>query len=143
MPIAVAAKPKDIKDYYAALDAYAEQGVTHEGAVRSAFQNLLAETGRRAGWTLIPELPLGSIRPDGTFRNELLAVARTTVPPVHTRRLQGLLTAQRQRNLTESEQQEATKLVEQEDLLTLRKSKALLLLKQRGALTGNLSALGV
>ena len=70
MPIAVAAKPKDIKDYYAALDAYAEQGVTHEGAVRSAFQNLLAETGRRAGWTLIPELPLGSIRPDGTFRNE-------------------------------------------------------------------------
>ncbi|MCE2485092.1 MAG: N-6 DNA methylase [Desulfurellaceae bacterium] len=70
MPIAAAAKPKDIKDYYAALDAYAEQGVTHEGAVRSAFQNLLVETGRRAGWTLIPELPLGSIRPDGTFRDE-------------------------------------------------------------------------
>ena len=70
MPVAVAAKPKDIKDYYAALNAYAEQGVTHEGAVRSAFQNLLAETGRRAGWTLIPELPLGSIRPDGTFRDE-------------------------------------------------------------------------
>ncbi len=65
-----AAKPKDIRDYYAALDAYAEQGMTHEGAVRSAFQNLLAETGRRAGWTLIPELSLGSIRPDGTFRDE-------------------------------------------------------------------------
>ena len=44
--------------------------MTHEGAVRSAFQNLLAETGRRAGWTLIPELSLGSIRPDGTFRDE-------------------------------------------------------------------------
>ena len=70
MPVAVTAKPKDIKDYYAALDAYAEQGVTHEGAVRSAFQNLLTETGRRAGWTLIPELSLGSIRPDGTFRDE-------------------------------------------------------------------------
>ena len=70
MPVAVAAKPKDIRDYYAALDAYAEQGVTHEGALRSAFQNLLAETGRRAGWTLIPEFSLGSIRPDGTFRDE-------------------------------------------------------------------------
>ena len=63
-------KPKDIKDYYAALNAYHKQGVTHEGALRSAFQNLLAETGRRTGWTLIPELPSGSIRPDGTFRDE-------------------------------------------------------------------------
>ena len=44
--------------------------MTHEGALRSAFQNLLAETGRRAGWTLIPELASGSIRPDGTFRDE-------------------------------------------------------------------------
>ena len=42
MPVAVAAKPKDLRDYYAALDAYAAQGVTHEGAVRSAFQHLLA-----------------------------------------------------------------------------------------------------
>jgi hypothetical protein len=70
MPVAVAAKPKDLRDYYAALDAYDAQGVTHEGAVRSAFQHLLAETGRRAGWTLIPELSLGPIRPDGTFRDE-------------------------------------------------------------------------
>ena len=70
MPVAVAAKPRDIRDYYATLNAYAEQGVTHEGAVRSAFQNLLAETGRRAGWTLIPDLTIGSIRPDGTFRDE-------------------------------------------------------------------------
>ncbi len=70
MRAGLAAKPKDIRDYYAALNAYAEQGVTHEGAGRSAFQNLLAETGRRAGWTLIPELSLGSIRPDGTFRDE-------------------------------------------------------------------------
>ena len=70
MRAGLATKPKDIRDYYAALDAYAEQGVTHEGALRSAFQHLLAETGRRAGWTLIPELSLGSIRPDGTFRDE-------------------------------------------------------------------------
>ena len=59
MRAGLAAKPKDIRDDYAALDAYAEQGVTHEGALRSAFQHLLAETGRRAGWTLIPELTLG------------------------------------------------------------------------------------
>ena len=70
MRAGLAAKPKDLRDYYAALDTYAAQGVTHEGAVRSAFQHLLAETGRRAGWTLIPELPLGAIRPDGTFRDE-------------------------------------------------------------------------
>jgi hypothetical protein len=42
--------------------------------VRSAFQNLPAETGRKAGWTLIPELTLdangNSIRSDGTFRDE-------------------------------------------------------------------------
>ncbi len=44
--------------------------VTHEGALRSAFQNLLAETGRQTGWTLIPELASGSIRPDGTFQDE-------------------------------------------------------------------------
>ena len=44
--------------------------MTHEGALRSAFQNLLTETGRRTGWTLIPELASGSIRPDGTFRDE-------------------------------------------------------------------------
>ena len=76
---------------------------------------------------------------DKLSNDELLAVARTTVPPAHTRRLQDLLTTQRQRNLTDGEQQEATQLVEQEDLLTLRKSKALLLLKRRGALTGDLS----
>lgn len=75
--------------------------------------------------------------------DELFAVAQTTISPVRIRRLQDLLAAQRQRNLTEIEEQEATQLVEQEDLLTLRKSKALLLLKQRGALTKDLHASGV
>ena len=75
--------------------------------------------------------------------DELFAVAQTTVSPVRIRRLQDLLAAQRQRNLTEIEEQEAAQLVEQEDLLTLRKSKALLLLKQRGALTKDLHASGV
>ena len=75
--------------------------------------------------------------------DELFAVAQTTISPVRIRRLQDLLAAQRQRNLTEIEEQEAAQLVEQEDLLTLRKSKALLLLKQRGALTKDLHASGV
>ncbi|MFH1747367.1 MAG: N-6 DNA methylase, partial [Planctomycetota bacterium] len=65
---------KAVKDYYAALRTYAGQQVAHEGAVRSAFQNLLADTGRKFGWTLIPELTIDAnghqIRPDGTFRDE-------------------------------------------------------------------------
>jgi hypothetical protein len=63
-------QPKDVKAYYVALQAYAQQKVKHEGALRSAFQNLLAATGRRVGWTLIPDLTIGSIRPDGTFRDD-------------------------------------------------------------------------
>ncbi len=65
---------KAVKSYYAALETYADHSVEHEGALRSAFQNLLTETGRKVGWTLIPELLLDanghSIRPDGTFRDE-------------------------------------------------------------------------
>ena len=76
MPSAPHVKPthKAIKTYYAALATYADQSVEHEGALRSAFQNLLSETGRKVGWTLIPELSLDAnghqIRPDGTFRDE-------------------------------------------------------------------------
>ena len=40
---------KAVKGYYAALARYADQSVGHEGALRSAFQNLLAETGRKVG----------------------------------------------------------------------------------------------
>jgi hypothetical protein len=44
-------------------------------AVRSAFQNLLNETGRKARWTLIPELGIlgtkgRTVYPDGTFRDD-------------------------------------------------------------------------
>jgi len=44
--------------------------VKHEDALRSALQNLLAATDRRVGWTLIPDLTTGSIRPEGTFRDD-------------------------------------------------------------------------
>jgi len=63
-------QPKDIKAYYIALQTYAKQKVKHEDALRSAFQNLLAATGRRMGWTLIPDLTIGPIRPEGTFRDD-------------------------------------------------------------------------
>ena len=61
-----------IKDYYAALKVYGDQNVRHEGAVRSAFQNLLSETSRGVHWHLIPDLTdtRKGIRPDGTFRDD-------------------------------------------------------------------------
>ncbi len=66
---------KAIAAYYETLKAYAGQVVTHETAVRSAFQNLLAETGKLHKWTLIPELTMKvkgkPIRPDGTMRDGL------------------------------------------------------------------------
>ena len=46
---------KPIKSYYAALDQFANLGVTHETAVRAAFQDLLQHCARQAGWTLVPE----------------------------------------------------------------------------------------
>ena len=66
---------KAIKVYHGALETYAAHGVTHEGAVSTAFQSLLASTARKAaGWTLIPQEPLNvggkSIRPDGVLQDE-------------------------------------------------------------------------
>lgn len=69
---------------------------------------------------------------------ELLQVAGETVPSDHTRRLQALFEIQRGRGLTEPEQQEALALVEYEDRITLRKARALFLLKQRGKLPDGL-----
>jgi predicted helicase len=76
MSEAQAIKPtqKAVKAYYAALAGYADQDIEHESALRTAFQSLLDETGRRFGWTLIPELSDTAaghgIRPDGTFRDD-------------------------------------------------------------------------
>ena len=44
---------KPIKNYYEALDGYAKLGVVHEGAVLSAFQQLLESCGRQFQWTLV------------------------------------------------------------------------------------------
>jgi predicted helicase len=64
---------KPIRDYYAALDTYRHQGVSHEMAVRSAFQSLLAEVGRSFKWDLIAEQEFKvrgkRVRPDATLRD--------------------------------------------------------------------------
>ena len=72
---------------------------------------------------------------------QLTQVARSGATPEDTERLRELLSLQEQRELTEAEQDEAARLVEQEDLMTLRKAKAIYLLKQRNALPDELAAL--
>ena len=72
MTTAAAIKPthKAVQAYYEALAKYQVQDVGHESALRSAFQNLLAETGKLRNWTLVPELAMRVrgklVRPDGT-----------------------------------------------------------------------------
>src|SRR5205085_5401967 len=61
---------KAIEHYYQELAAYHAHKVSHETAVRSAFQNLLAAFAQSANWTLIPEQPLkNGKRPDATLRD--------------------------------------------------------------------------
>ena len=75
MPAADTLKPthKAIKAYREALDAYAGQQVTHEGATETAFQRLLSDAARAHGWMLVPKLGIKrggkSITPDGTVRD--------------------------------------------------------------------------
>lgn len=57
-----------------------------------------------------------------------------------SRRLQDLLSAQQQRTLSDNEYQEVVALVEAEDLVTLRKARALFLLKERGLLPNDLTS---
>ena len=46
---------KPVQNYYEALRQLKNLGVSHEGAVRSAFQTLLEHCGRQFGWKLVPE----------------------------------------------------------------------------------------
>ncbi|GAC1522365.1 MAG: hypothetical protein NVS3B14_23250 [Ktedonobacteraceae bacterium] len=60
---------KAIGRYYKELDEYKGKA-DYELALRSAFQNLLAEGARHVNWTLIPEQTIeGGIRPDGVMRD--------------------------------------------------------------------------
>ena len=53
---------KPVKTYYAALAQFARLGITHETAVRAAFQSLLEHCARQCGWTLVPEHALSTRR---------------------------------------------------------------------------------
>src|SRR5579859_6783826 len=67
---------KAIDHYYNELEAYHTHKVTHETAVRSAFQNLLAAFAQSANWTLIPEQTLANgKRPDGTLRDTFTSIS--------------------------------------------------------------------
>nr|WP_207229496.1 type ISP restriction/modification enzyme [Ktedonosporobacter rubrisoli] len=67
---------KAIARYYAQLKEY-EGKANYELAVRTAFQNLLADTARLIKWTLIPEQTLeGGIRPDAVLRDDAFNLKR-------------------------------------------------------------------
>ena len=53
---------KPVKSYYAALDQFARLDVTHETAVRGAFQALLEHCARQCKWTLVPEFGVSTGR---------------------------------------------------------------------------------
>jgi hypothetical protein len=65
---------KAIQAYYQTLKAYGDHYVEHETALRSAFQNLLAETAKAHRWMLVPEqrTKVGgkTVIPDGTLCDE-------------------------------------------------------------------------
>jgi hypothetical protein len=66
---------KPVQNYYEALRQFKRIGVSHEGAVRSAFQNLLEHCGSKFGWKLVPEWPIKrdraySLRVDGALVDE-------------------------------------------------------------------------
>ncbi len=65
---------KAVQNYYEALRQFKTIGVSHEGAVRSAFQTLLEHCGRQFGWKLVPEWAIKkgtrSIRVDGALVDE-------------------------------------------------------------------------
>lgn len=61
---------KPIVRYYEELNGYKGKA-DYELAVRTAFQNLLADSGRLVKWTLIPEQTMESgIRPDGVMHDD-------------------------------------------------------------------------
>jgi predicted helicase len=70
--------PKLIDKYYADLADLARQNVLFEMGTRPAFHALLAAAGKEHGWTLIAEQEkkVGgkTIRPDGTFKDEMYLV---------------------------------------------------------------------
>ena len=67
---AIKSTHKAIQTYYQTLQDYREHEVGHETALRSAFQNLLADTAKTHHFLLVPEQSTRSggkrVVPDGT-----------------------------------------------------------------------------
>jgi len=66
---------KPVQNYFEALRTFAALGVSHEGAVRAAFHDLLEACGRQFGWKLVSEWPIKrdrshSLRVDGALVDE-------------------------------------------------------------------------
>jgi hypothetical protein len=65
---------KALQTYYDALSTYKKHHARHEGAVETAFQRLLADTGQLHRWTLLPKQPhkrgKKTIIPDGTLQDD-------------------------------------------------------------------------
>ena len=72
-PAPLKSSHKAIQTYYEKLKEYSAHYVGHETALRSAFQNLLAETAKPHGWLLVPEqrAKVGgkTVIPDDTLRD--------------------------------------------------------------------------
>ena len=64
---------KAVSTYYAALAKFAKLGIKHEGAVRSAFQELLETCARQFDWKLVREC---TINCTGQSRRASPAVAK-------------------------------------------------------------------
>ena len=66
--------PRALRAYYDELKAYGARQVEHESALRSAFQNLLAETARPMSFQLVAEAEARAggrrVRPDGTLYDQ-------------------------------------------------------------------------
>ena len=52
---------KAIRDYYATLEQYEQQGIRHEGAVSSPFDTLLQTCAKQVNATLVPQYPLRTV----------------------------------------------------------------------------------
>ena len=61
-----------VEQYYSLLKDFHNQRVKHEGAVSTAFENLLTHLAKQRGWIFIPLLSLKTgkrLVPDGTIRD--------------------------------------------------------------------------
>ena len=60
-----------IQQYDTLLAEYSQQRVRHEGAISTAFENLLTQLAKERGWVFTPLLAVTGKRivPDGTVRD--------------------------------------------------------------------------